>query len=169
MHSPEGLNDQVYNRCVGTRYCANNCPYKVRRFNFFNYTGREMTDPVQELRSNPHVTVRTRGVMEKCTFCVQRINAGKFAAANKHEELQDGAIVTACQQACPSDAIVFGDANVKGGLIESARGRDLAYHVLEEINTRPNVTYQARIRNAHPDLDDWTPSKDAHSHGKGGH
>ncbi|MDF1700630.1 MAG: 4Fe-4S dicluster domain-containing protein [Planctomycetota bacterium] len=171
-HTPEGLNDQIYNRCVGTRYCGNNCPYKVRRFNFFNYTGEQTTDPVQELRANPHVTVRTRGVMEKCTFCVQRINAVKFEAANKHVDVEDGAVVTACQQACPSDAIVFGDANVKGGLIETARGGDLAYHVLEEINVRPNVTYGARIRNAHPDLDDWKPGAHGHGHDgdkKGGH
>ncbi|MDA1194189.1 MAG: 4Fe-4S dicluster domain-containing protein [Planctomycetota bacterium] len=164
-HSPEGLNEQVYNRCVGTRYCSNNCPYKVRRFNFFNYTGEQTTDPVQELRANPHVTVRTRGVMEKCTFCIQRINAAKFVASNARTPLKDGAIVTACQQACPADAIVFGDANIKGGQVETARKRDLAYHVLEELNVRPNVTYAARIRNAHPDLDAFVPA----AADKGGH
>jgi Fe-S-cluster-containing dehydrogenase component len=159
-HSPEGLNEQVYNRCVGTRYCNNNCPYKVRRFNFFNYTGEQTTSPVQELRANPHVTVRTRGVMEKCSFCIQRINTAKFAEPDRGEPLKDGAITTACQQACPADAIVFGDANIKGGQIDRARKSDLAYHVLEEINVRPNVTYAARIRNVHPDLDQ--PVKGGH-------
>jgi molybdopterin-containing oxidoreductase family iron-sulfur binding subunit len=151
-HSPEGLNMQVYNRCVGTRYCSNNCPYKVRRFNFFNYSEHPET-PEEELRNNPHVTVRMRGVMEKCTFCIQRINAVKFAALNKGVPVKDGDIVTACQQACPADAIVFGDVNVPGGHIEKARAHPLAYHVLEELNVRPNVTYRARIRNPNPSLE----------------
>ncbi len=152
-HSPEGLNDQIYNRCVGTRYCSNNCPYKVRRFNFFNYTGKTIDTPVEELAQNPHVTVRMRGVMEKCTFCVQRINTAKFTASNAGAELKDGDVVTACQEACPADAIVFGDANIKGGAIDSSRAANLSYHVLEELNVRPNVTYQARVRNLHPSLD----------------
>ncbi len=160
-HSPEGLNDQIYNRCVGTRYCANNCPYKVRRFNYFNYTKQAIDTPVEELGQNPHVTVRMRGVMEKCTFCVQRINTAKYKRSNKGETVQDGDVVTACQQACPADAIVFGDVNAKGGAIDKARSADLAYHVLEELNVRPNVTYQARVRNPHPSLDKGAP--------KGGH
>ncbi len=165
VHSPEGLNDQIYNRCVGTRYCANNCPYKVRRFNFFNYTKQAIDTPVEELAQNPHVTVRMRGVMEKCTFCVQRINAAKFERSNKGEKVEDGDVVTACQQACPADAIVFGDENIEGSKIAAARKADLAYHVLEELNVRPNVTYQARVRNLHPSLDDYTPGAAK----KGGH
>jgi molybdopterin-containing oxidoreductase family iron-sulfur binding subunit len=151
-HSPEGINEQTYNRCVGTRYCGNNCPYKVRRFNFFNYTKNAAEDPVQDLLYNPQVTVRSRGVMEKCTFCIQRINAAKFAASNAGTELADGAVVTACQQACPAGAIVFGDRNVKDSRVARKRASPLGYRVLEETNVRPNVTYLARVRNPHPRL-----------------
>ncbi len=148
-HSAEGLNEQVYNRCVGTRYCANNCPYKVRRFNFFNYTKRSLNDPVQELAYNPQVTVRSRGVMEKCTFCVQRINEEKFKSKNEERALPDGAVLTACQQACPAGAIVFGDLNDPKSRISRMKASPLAYHVLEELNVRPNVSYLARILNPH--------------------
>jgi molybdopterin-containing oxidoreductase family iron-sulfur binding subunit len=151
-HSPEGLNEQTYNRCVGTRYCSNNCPYKVRKFNFFNYTKREAVDPVKELLANPSVTVRSRGVMEKCTFCIQRINAAKFRASNEARPLADGEIRTACQQACPAGAIVFGDANDPESELRRRRSSPLAYQVLEELNARPNVTYLARVRNPHPRL-----------------
>jgi molybdopterin-containing oxidoreductase family iron-sulfur binding subunit len=143
VHSEEGLNQQVYNRCVGTRYCANNCPYKARRFNWFEYA-RE--DKLQNGVLNPDVTVRTRGVMEKCSFCVQRIQEAKIEAQREGRPLADGDIQPACQQSCPAGAIVFGDLNDP----ESAAARLLAeprsYHVLEEINVRPSVAYLRLVR-----------------------
>ncbi len=148
-HSPEGLNEMVYNRCVGTRYCANNCPYKVRRFNFLRYQQAQLRDPVQELAFNPQVTVRGVGVMEKCTFCVQRINEAKFSAANAETPLTPDAVQTACQQTCPSQAIVFGDLNDADSAAAKLRASGRAYHVLEELNVKPNVTYLARVRNPH--------------------
>ncbi|MBU0753643.1 MAG: 4Fe-4S dicluster domain-containing protein [Planctomycetes bacterium] len=160
-HSHEGLNEQVYNRCVGTRYCANNCPYKVRRFNFFHYTKENLVDPVQELAYNPQVTVRSRGVMEKCTFCLQRINEQKFKYKNKGEPIPDGAIRPACVQACPAGAMVFGNLNDPNSRITKMKNSPLAYFVLEELNVRPNVSYLAKVRNPHPSLD--------HLEGKGGH
>jgi len=159
-HSPEGLNDMAYNRCVGTRYCSNNCPYKVRRFNFYRYHQERLHDPVQELAFNPQVTVRGVGVMEKCTFCVQRINAAKHKAKLAGRELAEGDIQTACQQACPARAISFGDVNREESAVARARQSNRAYHVLEELNVKPNVTYQARIRNRA--TDDPTPEKDGH-------
>ncbi|MHC5010154.1 MAG: 4Fe-4S dicluster domain-containing protein [Planctomycetota bacterium] len=162
VHSPEGLNEQVYNRCVGTRYCANNCPYKVRRFNFFAYTKNAVQSAEQELLHNPSVTVRMRGVMEKCTFCIQRINEEKFKAQNRGEEVEDGAVRPACQQACPAQAIVFGDENVEGSQIAAKRASPLAYHVLEELNVRPNVAYLARVTNPHPDVAPETPDEGGH-------
>lgn len=146
-HSPEGLNDQTYNRCVGTRFCASNCPFKVRRFNYLRFHEQQMRDPVQELVHNPQVTVRSVGVMEKCTFCVQRINAAKFAAKNADQPLEDGSVQTACQQACPAQAIHFGDVNDSKSKIVIQRGKARAYRVLEELNVRPNVSYLARVRN----------------------
>lgn len=146
-HSPEGLNEMVYNRCVGTRYCSNNCPYKVRRFNFLRYQQAQLKDPVQELLFNPQVTVRGVGVMEKCTFCVQRINAGKYTAKNKNAALKDGEIQTACQQACPAQAITFGDLNDPNSRIARMHASGRAFFVLEEYNVRPNVAYLARVRN----------------------
>ncbi len=153
VHSPEGLNEQVYNRCVGTRYCANNCPYKVRRFNYYAYIKNSLQDAKQELMFNPQVTVRMRGVMEKCTFCVQRISAAKYAAANAGEDIAniaDGAVVPACQQACPANAIVFGNRNDEKSQVAQKRASPLGYRVLEELNVRPNVTYLARVRNPAP-------------------
>jgi Fe-S-cluster-containing dehydrogenase component len=150
-HSHEGLNQQVYNRCVGTRYCSNNCPYKVRRFNYYRYQERLLTEPVQKLMSNPNVTVRGVGVMEKCTFCIQRINAAKFRAANEGRPIQPGELLTACQQACPARAIDFGD--VRSGspseapeLVRASASRR-AFGVLEELNVAPSITYLARVRN----------------------
>jgi molybdopterin-containing oxidoreductase family iron-sulfur binding subunit len=151
-HSTDGLNVQVYNRCVGTRYCANNCPYKVRRFNFYHYQGRLLRDSVQELVFNPQVTVRSRGVMEKCTFCLQRINEVKFRMKNAGKEIPDGAVRPACAQACPAQAIVFGNVNDPGSKIARAIKSPLAYRVLEELNVRPNVSYLARVGNPHPDV-----------------
>jgi Fe-S-cluster-containing dehydrogenase component/anaerobic selenocysteine-containing dehydrogenase len=146
-HSEEGLNQMVYNRCVGTRYCSNNCPYKVRRFNFFDWQKRQIVDPVQELMFNPQVTVRSVGVMEKCTFCVQRIQEAKLRAKDRLASLADGEVRTACQQACPARAIHFGDANDPRADVAKSLASPRAFHVLEELNVKPNVTYLARMRN----------------------
>jgi len=146
-HSPEGLNEMTYNRCVGTRYCANNCPYKVRRFNFYRYQEAQARDSVQELVHNPQVTVRGVGVMEKCTFCVQRINEAKFRARSEGRPVADGEVQTACQQICPARAIVFGDANDASSAVARLKASGRAYRVLEELNVKPNVTYLARVRN----------------------
>jgi molybdopterin-containing oxidoreductase family iron-sulfur binding subunit len=145
-HSEEGLNQQIYNRCVGTRYCANNCPYKVRRFNWFDYPHQ---DPFANLVLNPDVTVRSRGIMEKCTFCVQRIQDGKAEGKRKGSPLQDGAIQTACQQSCPAQAIVFGDINDPKSRVAQLAKSGRHYRVLEEINVRPSIGYLRLVRN-HP-------------------
>ncbi len=159
-HSPDGLNEMVYNRCVGTRYCANNCPYKVRRFNFLRFQEKRLRDPVQELVFNPQVTVRGVGVMEKCTFCVQRINAGRYTLADAQARVPDGTIQTACQQSCPAQAIVFGDLNDPDSKITRLRASGRAFHVLEELNVKPNVSYLARVRNPHPGA---APKTDTHA------
>lgn len=151
-HSAEGLNQMVYNRCVGTRYCSNNCPYKVRRFNFFDYQKRQLKAPDQELVFNPQVTVRSRGVMEKCTFCIQRINEAKFKAKNEGRPIPDGTLRTACQQACPAGAIMFGDINDNGSAVNRWRRSSQAYSLLEELNTEPSLVYLAKVTNRHPDV-----------------
>ncbi|HEV7842844.1 MAG TPA: 4Fe-4S dicluster domain-containing protein, partial [Pyrinomonadaceae bacterium] len=149
-HSAEGLNDMVYNRCVGTRYCSNNCPYKVRRFNFLLY--QDFNTPTYKLMRNPEVSVRSRGVMEKCTYCVQRIQSAKIESEKENRPVRDGEIVTACQGACPAEAIIFGNINDPASRVAKLKAQEREYGLLADLNTRPRTTYLAAIRNINPEI-----------------
>ncbi len=161
-HSEEGLNDMVYNRCIGTRYCANNCPYKVRRFNYLEFQGQLRTEgnEILQLAMNPEVSVRNRGVMEKCSFCVQRIEGARTKATVEGREIQDGDVTPACAQACPAQAITFGDLNDESSVVRKDHDNDRSYALLAEMNNKPRVAFMAPITNPHPDL---APAHAAHS------
>ncbi|MBV8708506.1 MAG: 4Fe-4S dicluster domain-containing protein, partial [Acidobacteriaceae bacterium] len=150
VHSNEGINQMVYNRCVGTRYCSNNCPYKVRRFNFLLYSDWN-TQSLYGVR-NPDVTVRSRGVMEKCTYCIQRIQEQKIKTDKEGRRIQDGEVVPACAQVCPTQAIIFGDLNDKTSLVAKAHAQPRTYGLLDDLNTRPRTLYMGYVRNSNDAL-----------------
>ncbi|HZI17604.1 MAG TPA: TAT-variant-translocated molybdopterin oxidoreductase [Pyrinomonadaceae bacterium] len=151
VHSAEGLNDMIYNRCIGTRYCSNNCPYKVRRFNFLLY--QDWNTPSLKMLRNPEVSIRSRGVMEKCTYCVQRIRTGEIEAEKEARKIRDGEVKTACQATCPTDAIIFGDLNDPGSRVARFAAQKRAYGVLDDLNTQPRTRYLASVRNPNPALE----------------
>jgi MoCo/4Fe-4S cofactor protein with predicted Tat translocation signal len=155
VHDHEGLNLQVYNRCVGTRFCSNNCPYKVRRFNFLRYT--DYHTPSYKPMYNPEVTVRWRGVMEKCTYCIQRISAARITAEKQDRRIREGEVQTACQQACPAEAIIFGDLNAPDSKVARLKAHPLDYSMLGQLNTRPRTTYTAKLQNRNPALEKEPP------------
>ncbi len=144
VHDTEGINVQVYNRCVGTRFCSNNCPYKVRRFNFLKYNRDE---PSLDAQRNPEVTVRSRGVMEKCNYCLQRVVRARIVAHREDRTLHDGEVVTACQAVCPTQAIAFGDLNDASSRVRARKASPRNYALLEELNTRPRTTYLMKVVN----------------------
>jgi Fe-S-cluster-containing dehydrogenase component len=150
LHDSEGINVQVYNRCVGTRFCSNNCPYKVRRFNFLQYSD-EKTESLKAAR-NPEVTVRMRGVMEKCNYCLQRVTRARIETEKEGRRIRDGEVMTACQAVCPTEAIVFGDLNDPQSRVVAAKRSPLDYALLGELNTRPRTTYGARLLNPNPEI-----------------
>jgi len=168
-HSSEGLNQMTYNRCIGTRYCANNCPYKVRRFNWLDYTTADLfpanqpsiadeeipfgADNLTRMVLNPDVTIRSRGVIEKCSFCVQRLQSGKLTAKVEGRRLKDNDVSSACMTACPTGAITFGDLNNKKGDLVKKNNSPLSYLVLEEVNVRPSVTYTMKVNNRDKSFD----------------
>jgi molybdopterin-containing oxidoreductase family iron-sulfur binding subunit len=156
-HHVEGLNDMVYNRCVGTKYCSNNCPYKVRRYNFFGYAKEAIspldpTAPVLSLLQNPDVTVRSYGVMEKCSYCVQRINYARIAAKREDRRIRDGEVLAACQAACPASALSFGDMNDPRSEVARRKAEPRNYALLAELNTEPHTTYLADLVNPNPEI-----------------
>jgi molybdopterin-containing oxidoreductase family iron-sulfur binding subunit len=150
VHDAEGTNNMVYNRCVGTRYCSNNCPYKVRRFNFLLY--QDWNTPSLKLQRNPEVSVRSRGVMEKCSYCIQRIQYAKIESEKEGRKVRDGEIQTACQSACPTEAIIFGDLNDPNARVTKLQEQQRSYSLLAELNTRPRTKYLSVLRNPNPEI-----------------
>jgi molybdopterin-containing oxidoreductase family iron-sulfur binding subunit len=153
QHSSEGLNEMVYNRCIGTRYCSQNCPYKVRRFNWFDFTSSDADYPARKAAQNPEVTIRSRGVMEKCTYCVQRIDRARIRADREGRTIAAGEVTTACQDACPTQAIVFGDIENPDSEVRTLKQSPRNYGMLAELNVRPRTTYLAGVSNPNSEIE----------------